>query len=192
MTWVTLDKSFQYFHDFLAFFQIFKSSQMLPKMAKDTKDSQSRLDFFLMIPEPPSSPHYSHSTNSDSSSSDSKYSGTYTQFKSTYIQPKMSVQTATIKHPITKHCPILMGGGGTSLHKRSCLQKTHLMNSSLQKMSKKLTRSSLSLVRSRMLTSATGYPLTVNTSSNLALKNLLPSWEPTSYQQTGSTLSASP
>ena len=46
MTWATLDKSFKYSQDFSAFFQIFKSSQMLPKTAKDIKDSQSRLDFF--------------------------------------------------------------------------------------------------------------------------------------------------
>ena len=44
MTWVTLDKSSKYSS---AFFQIFKSSQMLPNPAKDIKDSQRKLDFSL-------------------------------------------------------------------------------------------------------------------------------------------------
>ena len=43
MTLVILDKRFKYFYDFSAFFQTFKSSQML---AKDIKDSQSRLNYF--------------------------------------------------------------------------------------------------------------------------------------------------
>ena len=43
MTWVTLDKSFKYSQDFSAFFQIFQSSQMLPKQLKDSQRHQRQL-----------------------------------------------------------------------------------------------------------------------------------------------------
>ena len=50
MTWVILDKSFKYFQDFSAFFQIFKSSQMHPKQLKDSQRHQrqpKQVELFL-------------------------------------------------------------------------------------------------------------------------------------------------
>ena len=50
MTWVILDKSFKYFLDFSAFFQIFKFNQMLLKQLKDSQRHQrqpKQVELFL-------------------------------------------------------------------------------------------------------------------------------------------------
>ena len=63
------------------------------------------------VPLPPSvPPSPTKSTSSSSSDSDSDFLNAYIQHKHAYTEPLMASLTATVEHPVTKHCPIVTGG----------------------------------------------------------------------------------
>jgi hypothetical protein len=83
-------------------------------LLSSVEDNHFNLTNTETAPESPTSSHHtldmSEVLSCDLLSSESDSYIAYTQIKGAYIQPKMTSNLSTVKHPITKHCPIITSG----------------------------------------------------------------------------------
>src|SRR5277367_583296 len=74
---------------------------------------KQRVQPSISLPRLPTPPPTSPPSSSSSSDSDYRTSYAYIPHKHAYTQHKMAPSMATVKHPITKHCPIMSAGDVT-------------------------------------------------------------------------------